>query len=208
MFEALMLTSGVLWTSAYLLIIRQGFRDRTYGMPMAALCANLSWEFIFAVIEPHPLPQLAVNYVWLLFDLVIAYQLVRFGPAEWKLHPRAFVMLFVVSLVVAFFGVLLVTYEFDNLSGSYSAFGQNLMMSVLFVEMLRQRNSLRGQSLPIALLKMFGTIFAAAGFYFCVPKTTNSPLLQYLFVATFVFDLFYVVMVARYRSEAALSEVQ
>ena len=60
-FDAIMVGCGMLWTLAYLLIIRQGFLDRTYGMPLAALCVNLSWELVFAFVYPHDLPQRAVN---------------------------------------------------------------------------------------------------------------------------------------------------
>jgi hypothetical protein len=48
MFDALMLGSGTFWALAYVLIIRRGFLDETYGMPFVALCANVSWEFIFS----------------------------------------------------------------------------------------------------------------------------------------------------------------
>jgi hypothetical protein len=43
--------SGIFWTLVYLLIIRLGFRDKTYGMPITALCANISWEFIFSFMN-------------------------------------------------------------------------------------------------------------------------------------------------------------
>jgi hypothetical protein len=43
------------------------------------------------------------------------------------------------------------TYEFDDWDGAYSAFGQNLLMSVLFITMLYARRSLRGQSVSIAI---------------------------------------------------------
>jgi len=42
MFSALMLGSGAFWTLACVLIIRRGFLDETYGMPLVALCANAS----------------------------------------------------------------------------------------------------------------------------------------------------------------------
>jgi hypothetical protein len=80
--DAIMVGCGVLWTLAYLLIIRQGFLDRTYGMPLAALCANLSWEFIFTFVYPHDLPQRAENVVWLSFDFVILGQLLLYGARE------------------------------------------------------------------------------------------------------------------------------
>lgn len=197
MFNLLMLGSGLLWTVAYLLIIRQGFRDRTYGMPLVALCANLSWEFIFAVVHPHGMPQRAVNFVWFGFDLLIAWQLLRFGPSEWDLEPWAFRSLFGLSLVLAFGGVLLVTYEFENWSGAYAAFGQNLMMSALFIDMFRRRHNLRGQSSAIAACKLGGTLLASLAFYFLTETGATSRLLQYCFVSIFVLDLFYLLLVVR-----------
>ncbi len=83
-----MVGSGVLWTLAYLLMIRRGFLDRTYGMPLVALCANLSWEFIFSFVYPHDLPQRAVNVVWFSFDLVILLQLLLYGPREFAYLPK------------------------------------------------------------------------------------------------------------------------
>src|SRR3712207_6737729 len=90
-----MVGSGVLWTLAYLLIIRQGFLDRTYGMPLVALCANISWEFIFAFVYPHDLPQGAVNVVWFSLDVVILFQLLLYGPREFAgLSKRLFLYRF------------------------------------------------------------------------------------------------------------------
>lgn len=37
---------GLFWIFTYILIIYKGWQDKTYGMPMAAICANISWEFI------------------------------------------------------------------------------------------------------------------------------------------------------------------
>ena len=69
MFDALMLGSGAFWALAYVLIIRRGFLDATYGMPLVALCANVSWEFIFSFVHPHGPVQRPVNIVWFLLDL-------------------------------------------------------------------------------------------------------------------------------------------
>lgn len=35
-----------LWVVAYGLIIRQCFRDKSYGLPLGAICLNVSWEFL------------------------------------------------------------------------------------------------------------------------------------------------------------------
>jgi hypothetical protein len=42
MFDALLLGSGAFWTLTYVLIIRRGFLDGTYGMPRSSRCAQTS----------------------------------------------------------------------------------------------------------------------------------------------------------------------
>jgi hypothetical protein len=191
-FDGILVGSGVLWTLTYLLIIRQGFLDRTYGMPMAALCANLSWEFIFAFVYPHDLPQRAVNVVWFSFDLVILGQVLLYRPREFgNLSRRLFYAGFALALGTAVGAVLATTLEFDDFDGAYSAFGLNLMMSILFVTMLYSRGSLRGQSISIAALKMGGTALASFAFYFFDSDYAGSVLLPFLYVAILVFDGIY-----------------
>ncbi len=202
LFYLLMLISGVLWTATYVLIIRQGLRDRTYGMPFAALCANLAWEFIFSCVLPHGSPQRVVNFVWLAFDLVIAAQVLRYGPREWRLPRGGFHALFGVSLIVALGAVLTVTLEFDNTSGSYAAFGQNLMMSALFVAMLLRRRTLAGQSLAIGVCKLLGTLVASSAFFLLTREGSESLLLPFLYVSILLFDGLYVALVwQRTRNE-------
>jgi hypothetical protein len=203
-FDAIMVGSGVLWTLAYLLIIRRGFLEGTYGMPLVALCANLSWEFTFSFVYPHDLPQRAVNVIWFSFDLVILLQLLLYGPREFADLPRrAFYTAVALALATSFGAVLTITYEFDDFDGVYSAFGQNLMMSVLFIAMLRSRGSLRGQSVGIALSKMGGTALASFAFYFHNPDYAGSVLLPLLYVTTLVFDGIYAgaVIVLRRRKK-------
>ena len=74
LFSLLNVGSGIFWALAYVLILRRGFLDRTYGVPLVALCGNLSWEFIFAVVYPSMGIHAVINGVWLLLDCVIVYQ--------------------------------------------------------------------------------------------------------------------------------------
>lgn len=190
-----MLGSGVCWTAVYILIIRRGQLDGAYGMPIVALCANLSWEFIFSFIHPHDNIQRNVNLVWLAFDVVILWQTLRLGP---NLNPHigkvGFFVQFGLALTTAFCLVLFTTYELKDENGIYAAFGQNLMMSVLFIDFLQRRGSARGQSLYIALLKMIGTLFASVAIGVYAPVSKTSVLLPFLYVAIAVFDGVYVVI--------------
>ena len=196
-----LLASGAFWVATYLLIIRRGWLDRTFGMPLVALCANLSWEFIFAFVFPQRAPQVYVNAAWFAFDLLILLELLRFGAAEFPHLPRrGFYGLFALALVVSFGAVLFVTIEFDDYrDGAYSAFGQNLMMSALFVDMLLRRRSVRGQSLYIALCKLIGTgLVSFAGWFIFRPlSASSSVLLPYLYVAIAALDALYVVLLYR-----------
>lgn len=199
----LKLGSGFFWTLAYILIIRRGWKDKSYGMPVVALGANLAWEYLFSWILPHRSPQLEVNRIWLLFDLGILWQVLRYGSNEQQ-HPwlrRNFYLLLACAMVGGFLAVNGITREFGDFDGMYAAFGQNLMMSILFCSMLLSRNDMRGQSLWIAIAKMVGTILPSVLFFLKYP---GSVLLPFLFVGTFLADLVYTVMLhGRIRSQGA-----
>jgi hypothetical protein len=198
-----MVIGGILWSLAYILIIRQGFKDRTYAMPMAALCANISWEAIFSFLHPHSPPQLYINYVWFSLDALIVFQFLKFGRPEFpKLSSRQFYFMFSFGLAMAFSAVLFVTYEFEDWQGAYAAFGQNLMMSVLFIAMFLNRGGLRGQSFNIALLKMLGTGVSSLAFYLYQPISQGSFLMPFLYVSIFACDAVYTGLVyQRYKEQ-------
>ncbi|MCT6815694.1 MAG: hypothetical protein M3043_04720, partial [Lysinibacillus fusiformis] len=44
---------GLFWIITYLLVIYKGWKDKKYGMPMVAICANIAWEFIFTFLYPQ-----------------------------------------------------------------------------------------------------------------------------------------------------------
>ena len=129
MVTALALASGLFWTLTYVLVIRQGLADRTYGMPLVALCANLAWEFIFSVVRPHHGVQHGVDIAWLCLDLGIAYTALRYGPREFPYLSRpAFYAGLAGTFALSYLGVDLVCRQFDGGRGGYAAFGQNLMI--------------------------------------------------------------------------------
>lgn len=187
---SLQIGSGVFWTAVYILIIRLGFREKTYGMPIAALCANVSWEFIFSFLYPHAPPQNTINVIWFAFDVIIVFQTLRFGKIDFPRHSL-FYPAFILGLLVSFGAILAITSEFNDWDGKYAAFGQNLIMSVLFVAMLLNRQNVRGQSIYIALFKLIGTLLPSILFYLRFP---TSLLLNFLYVAIFIFDSIYVVL--------------
>jgi len=209
--------SSFFWTATYALIIRQGFKDRTFGMPLCALGANLAWECIFLYETlNHGVydARLAMILPWTLLDGAIVYQCFRYGrddfqqPLVRKYFPwgLAGILITAAAILLAF------VREFHDAIGWYAAFGQNLMMSVLFVAMFLRRDSLRGQSPYIAVSKFLGTFFAFVLAVFWSPKTLHehwatllpdayypiAPLLVILYAAIFVFDVLYIALVVKH----------
>ena len=198
MFTEIMMIGGLFWSATYILIIRRGFKDKTFGMPMAALCANISWEAIFAFYSPHDAPQLYVNYIWFALDAVIVFQFLKYGKREFPNIPRwQFFAIFALGISIAVPMILSINYQLEDNVGAYAAFGQNLVMSVLFVTMLINRQGITGQSFYIALFKMIGTGLSSLAFFMYRPIAQDSVLLQFLFVAIFIFDLIYTIGIYR-----------
>lgn len=191
--NTLILTSGISWTIVYIELIRRGFQDKTYGMPLFVLALNIAWEFMFAfwVFDEMNI-QRVVNIVWFLFDMVIVFTYFRFGRREFpKASQRFFIPWSLVAFAVGFLVIYFTHYEFDEFWGArYSAFAQNLLMSVLFIDMLVRRDDVRGQSMYIAIFKWLGTLAPTIQHYL----QTGSNLILILGIGCFIYDVIYIWM--------------
>ena len=181
----LIVVSGLCWTIVYIDGIRLGFRDKSYAIPFYALALNFAWEALYTY---HGFringvdAQNIFNAAWLTFDLGILYTYFRFGERyfrAFRTHPSAdaggtdetgppahaggsgfaFIGWSVLGLATAFAIQYAVIREFGVARGAaYSAFPQNLIMSILFIAMLTKRGNREGQSLLIAVSKCIGTL--------------------------------------------------
>jgi hypothetical protein len=190
---------GIFWLLTYVLIIIKGSKDKTYGMPLIALCANISWEFIFAFILPSSIPQLFINYLWFGLDCIIVFQFLRYYKNEFpNVSSSKAITAFSLLIFSAFIIILLGAILLGDHRGVYAAFGQNLLMSILFVGMFFKRGEgLRGQSIFIAAFKMLGTGLTSIHFYLYDPVSHSSFVLPSLFVSILFFDLLYVLLLAK-----------
>jgi hypothetical protein len=213
--------SGLCWTIVYIDGIRVGFRDRSYAIPFYALALNFAWELLYTY---HGFringvdAQNIFNAAWLTFDIGILYTYFRFGrryfrafrvhpPADAggtdKTDPRAnaggsdklFIGWSVLGLVTALAVQYAVIREFGIAKGAaYSAFPQNLIMSILFIAMLARRGNREGQSILIAVSKLIGTL--APTFLFGVIGQGGFPRGSFLILTVgllcSVFDVIYI----------------
>jgi hypothetical protein len=200
----LTLTSGLCWSGVYISILYRGFKDKTYGMPMFALAFNLSWEFIFAFLVNggYGLQQV-VNTVWFLLDAAIVFTYFRYGRREFPRQvAKYFLPWSLAAFGVAFGTIYFAAYQFEGLWGAaYTAFAQNLMMSILFIGMLVRRNSVEGQSMGIAILKWLGTLAPTIQAF----ALTGNKLILVLGIGIFFYDVIYIGMLYRKFVELRLN---
>lgn len=203
----LTLVSGICWTVVYLDGIRLGIKDRSYAIPFYALALNISWELLQAIygLQAAISVQTIVNCVWLGFDFGILYTFFKYGrkyfpqrlPANWFIGWSFLGLITALCVEFAFvreFGVAI--------GAGYSAFLQNLLMSVLFIDMLVKRGNREGQSMTIAFNKWIGTlaptilfgILGAGGF------RNGSFLILVLGLGCSLFDLIYMWLLSRMRA--------
>jgi hypothetical protein len=169
----LTIISGVCWTVVYIDGIRIGFRDKSYAIPFYALALNFAWELLYTYFGFRTngvTVQNVFNAVWFAFDVGILYTYFKFGrkyflsfpdqpPATAGGSDRAFIAWGVLGLITAFGVQYAFRREFGvSKAAAYSAFPQNLIMSILFIGMLVKRGSREGQSLTIAVNKWLGTL--------------------------------------------------
>ncbi|MDC7126672.1 MAG: hypothetical protein PQJ46_13965 [Spirochaetales bacterium] len=210
--------SGLFWTITYILIIKRGFQDKIHGMPMWALAMNISWEFIYSFVTPSPMPQLIINIIWFSFDIVILFHFLKYWKHDFpEFKAKFFYPFYILVQATAFLGVLFIQYDCLNsgvmnlqasegytlgMGRAYSAFGMNMLMSILYVGLIIKRGSVAGQSIYIAIAKLIGTVFADLPFIL-FPKSQLTPgspnsdelLFPYMYGVILIFDIIYVVLV-------------
>jgi hypothetical protein len=194
----LTLVSGVCWTVVYIDGIRRGIKDHSYAIPFYALALNIGWELLQTIygFQTRLSVQTVINAVWFAFDIGILFTYFKYGRKYFpqNLRGNAFIGWSILGLVTAFGVEFAFIKEFGVAVGAgYSAFLQNLLMSVLFIDMLVKRGSREGQSLNIAVNKWLGTLAPTILFGIIGDGAfpNGSYLILMLGILCSVFDLIY-----------------
>ncbi len=190
----LLLLSGFCWTIVYLKLIVSGFKEKTYGMPFIALTLNFSWEVIYSyfnlINHNYTSTQTWITFIWLFLNIFIIFTYLFYGKSYFPpyCNREYFIpwtlIIFLMSFVLQYFFII----EFGGSGQIYSAFLQNLIMSILFINMLVHRNDLKGQNLVIAINKWIGTL--APTILFGIIYGNRLALVIGIFCS--VFDLIYI----------------
>lgn len=204
----LMLLSGITWTIVYIESIRVGIRDKSFAMPFWALALNITWELLHGVLGIAELGlslQPIINCVWVLFDVGLLYTYFKYGYKyqSSEISKKTFILWSIGGLLVSFIVqyAFIVQFELTE-AASYSAYLQNLLMSVLFITMLRKRKSTEGQSLLIAWSKFIGTLAPTIliGFKGNPGIPAGNFFIISIGVLIAVYDVYYIVLLMKQKN--------
>jgi len=161
----LIIASGVCWSVVYVSSIRTGFKQKTYCMPLFALGLNIVWEGMYAFIDLFVRrsvgAQAIANTCWFFLDIFILVTWFKFGKEEFEgeTAKKWFIPWTLIVLAACIALQVLFAVEFGIEEGEkYSAYVQNVAMSVAYLYMLNRRRSSKGQTMTIAVCKCIGTL--------------------------------------------------
>ncbi|KAH7313938.1 hypothetical protein B0I35DRAFT_436133 [Stachybotrys elegans] len=199
--DGLILLQSVLWTIAYILYVRQGFIDSSYGMPIVCLCANIAWEFLFGLVVPVSAAQTVAFVPWLIIDIGIVYTTWKYGKHQWKSSPKiannlGIILTFGIWFMIVCFWCLIKTIGL-NASSFYLGYGLQLLIGTSSVAQLLSRNNTSGHSWGIWFTRATGTFFTIVLFgwrYAHYPDSyprVAEPMTLFLFGTSELFDVIY-----------------
>ena len=213
----LTIITGLFWIMAYEECIRLGFKQKTYCMPFLALTLNIAWEgvYVFSYIflnAPTALPgivspvQSVVCILWFILDIIILYTYFKFGKKEWpkSIDIKLLAPWSVIAIICCFALQIVFIYEFGFIMAiKYSAFLQNLLMSILFINLFAKRGYMKGQSILLAVSKWIGTL--APTILFGIVHFNLFVLVCGIFCS--VFDLIYIGLLVKYKKNPHLQNI-
>lgn len=180
------------WMVTYVLAIRQASRDRRVGIPAYLIAVNIAWEFSLTFLLEQTPTQRQINFLWLVFNVVLFSQALRYGPRDYpRLSARTFRWTLAGVLVWASVVVMVGANELHDIDGMYTGMIIQVPLSASFILMLRRRGSSVGQSMHIAVAKAVGSLFAGLTALVVYP---SHHLLQVLVPTYVALDIAYVVL--------------
>ena len=188
--------SGITWTIVYLELIRKGYKEKACGMPLFALTLNFAWETIYGIdglffSKSFIVVQSIANVAWAICDIFVLSTWFKFGKQYMTENSKKYFIPFTILAILTGFAIQFAFFfgcENPEKASIYSAFAQNIAMSILFLYMLFQREDTKAESMSIAVCKCLGTLTPTI--YGCLNGINIYILITG--IVCFLFDLIYI----------------
>jgi hypothetical protein len=193
------------WVWVYVVVIKDILKNKFVGIPVLAVCANISWEFLWSFFFYTNMGAFFEwGYrAWFILDVFIFYSVLRFGKVQfadaslkkyfgWIL---AFTTLSWIAAIYTF------TNDYVDPIGAISAYLVNAHMSALYIFLILKFPNEKTLSVSTAWHKMLGTALTSVFCFWAFPKAT---FMLTMTVITFILDVTYIVIVSYYRKSTVV----
>ena len=185
----------VVWAPAYIAIVVIAVRQRRLEIPLIAVTANVTWEFLWGFVF-HQNMGPGLQWVYrgaCILDLFILAAVFLLGRTQSRapLYARYFNVVVVALLAgwIAFYWSLH-TSHYDLPLGSMSAYLDNILMSGLYIWFVMTRIDPRELSFTVAWSKGIGTGMVSV---FVFMEYTDNAFIKTLAVMVGILDFVYLV---------------
>jgi len=200
--------SGICWTIVYIELIRNGIKDKACGMPLFALGLNIVWEFLYSIdgffiSKEFIMAQNIADLAWALCDIAILCCWFKYGRQYLPKKAQKYFIPYTMLALVVCIGMQFAFYLYCDTATQasiYSAFAQNVAMSVMFLVALFERGNLKGFSLTGAVCKCIGTLTPTI--WGCVEI---GRIHEYIFITgslCLLLDLIYIYFILQMRKDS------
>ncbi len=128
---------AALWVLSYVYIVKTVVKHKFVEMPAGVLCANITWEFLWAFVFTQNMGEvIGIGYkLWFFFDLYVVYKFYKYGHKQViqsivPYYKWVFSFALVAWFVAQYF---FIKQGFDNPIGANSAYIINILISSLYV---------------------------------------------------------------------------
>ena len=196
-------TGCLLWVFTYFIVIRNIIKIKFVEIPIMAICANFTWEFLWSFVFKTDMGELYVwGYrVWFFMDCYIVYGLFRCGVKQVSIivfqKYFTYLLLFCLAawLVILYYYIKLYDLPFTRM-GANSGYILNVMMSALYITFFLRLNQSNEFSYLSAWFKGIGTLLITV---FCFLHFNDKFLLSMCIVTTLL-DAAYINMLMKNQS--------
>ncbi len=196
--------AALFWVLTYVLVIREAFKQKYVGIPIAAVAANFAWEILWSVVFKTDMGLLFEwGYrIWCILDIVIVYLLFQYGykQIDNENQRKGFKPFFVFGVLSWMAGIYFFTKQYGDPIGANTAYLVNANMSALFILLLQRQPQQIAIALryDVAWYKMLGTALTSV---FCFWVYPYQYFMLSMTVVTFILDITYIYLIAKYRKE-------
>ena len=204
--ELILFGSGCfLWIVVYYFTIRNIHRIQFIEIPLATVCGNIVWEFLWSWVFHTDMGDLFQwGYrIWFFMDCYIVYNLFRFGYKqisipELRKHSQAIIAFGIAAWTpVLYFYIKLYDAPVSHM-GAYSGYILNVMISAMYIPLAFRLKNWTLFSYGASWAKAVGNLLINL---FCFIHFSDWFLFS-LCILTTVFDVIFLVIFTNYRQKS------